>query len=508
MCKRGIGGLLLTTVWAAGSVAGVSGQVQLQQAQLQQAQLVDAARTGDASAIRALLKKRADVNGAQPDGTTALHWAAYREDIETARLLLQAGANVKAENRHGATPLSAAAINGNTDIIGLLLKAGADPNTKLPDGETALMTAARSGSAGAVKLLLEAGANVNAREPSRAQTALMWAAAEGHVEVLKLLLKYGADLYARSDAVYVPAEAQFRQNEEQHGGFTAALFAAREGQIGALQTLLAAGANVNDSLLVLKNKDAKPEPGLNVFLLAVENAHYQLAASLLDSGVDANMAPFGWTALHQLSWVRKADDAGHAAPPPEGSGNMTAFEFARKLVKQGANVNARATTKRSPAGGGSLNMLEATPFLMAARTKDAAYMRLLAELGADPLLPNADNTTPLMAAAGIGMNSLDDGETERQLLEAVSVAIELGNDVNAVDHNGETAMHGAAYKLVPALVKLLAEKGAKVEVWNKPNKKGASPLEIAMKTKSNKSASDSPRTVTAIQELLTKAGQD
>jgi ankyrin repeat protein len=111
-----------------------------------------------------------------------------------------------------------------------------------------------------------------------------------------------------------------------------------------------------------------------------------------------------------------------------------------------------------------------------------------------------------MAAAGIGMNSLDDGETERQLLEAVSLAIELGNDVNAVDNNGETAMHGAAYKLVPALVKLLAEKGANAGSWNTPNKKGATPLEIAMKTKSNRSASDSPRTVTAIRDLLTQAG--
>jgi ankyrin repeat protein len=185
---------------------------------------------------------------------------------------------------------------------------------------------------------------------------------------------------------------------------------------------------------------------------------------------------------------------------------MSSFDFARKLVKHGADINARATTRRSPAGGGILNMLQATPFLMAARTKDAAYMRLLAELGADPLLPNADNTTPLMAAAGIGMNSLDDGETERQLLDAVSTAIELGNDVNAVDSNGETAMHGAAYKLVPELVHFLAAKGARIEVWNQPNKKGTTPLEIAMKTKSNKSASDSPRTVAAIRELLDRAG--
>jgi uncharacterized protein len=467
--------------------------------------LVEAVRSGDGAAIRSLLNQRLDVNAAQLDGTTALHWAAYRDDAETARLLVRAGANVKAANRYGLTPLGAASTNGNPAIIELLVKAGANPNTVLPDGETVLMQAARSGNAGAVKLLLSSGADVNARESFRDQTALMWAAAEGHAEVLQVLLAHGANIHARSKIEFVPAEAQFRQNEEQHGGFTALLFAAREGRIDAVQTLLKAGANINDSLLVTRNREAKPDNGVNVFLLAVANAHYELAARLLEWGVDPNTAPLGWTALHQLSWVRKADDAGHTAPPPEGSGNMSSFEFARTLVKRGANVNARATVRRSPAAGG-LNMTQATPFMMAARTKDAAYMRLLAELGADPLLPNVDNTTPLMAAAGIGVNSLDDGETENQLLQAVETAIALGNDINAVDNNGETAMHGAAYKLVPALVQLLADKGARIEIWNRPNKKGETPLQIAMKTKSNKSALDSPRTVAAIREVLTKAG--
>ena len=150
-------------------------------------------------------------------------------------------------------------------------------------------------------------------------------------------------------------------------------------------------------------------------------------------------------------------------------------------------------------------MLETTPFLMAARTKDAAYMRLLAEFGADPLLPNADNTTPLMAAAGIGMNSLDDGETERQLLEAVGVAIELGNDVNAVDHNGETAMHGAAYKQLPSVVKYLGDHGARVDVWNRKNSSGWTPLRIAVGVHRGMNFRFHEPTAAALRDLMVAA---
>lgn len=466
--------------------------------------LVQAVRSGDKAAVRALLNQRIDVSAAELDGTTALHWAVYHDDFDSAQLLVRAGANVKAANRYGVSPLAPAAANGNPAMVGLLLKAGADANTRLPDGETVLMEASRAGSAATVKALLDAGADANAREPFRDQTALMWAAAEGHAEVIRALVERGADVHARSKVEYVPAEAQFRQNEEQHGAFTALLFAAREGRIAAVQALLKAGADVNDRLSTVRNKEAKPEPGVNVFLLAVANAHYELAAWLLDSGVAADTAPLGWTALHQLSWVRKTDDAGHSAPPPEGSGKLNSLEFARALVKHGADVNARATAKRAPGGGAGLNMVQATPFMMAARTKDSEYMRLLVSLGADPMLANADNTTPLMAAAGIGMNLVEDGETEGQMLQAVSTAIELGNDVNAVDNNGDTAMHGVAAKLFPAVVRLLGEKGARPEVWNQPNKKGSSPIDIASKAKPNRSPSDLPETVAAMRRLLGK----
>ena len=133
-------------------------------------------------------------------------------------------------------------------------------------------------------------------------------------------------------------------------------------------------------------------------------------------------------------------------------------------------------------------------------------MRALAALGADPLLPNADNTTPLIAAAGLGTRSPgEDTGTESEVLEAVQVALDLGNDINAVNKNGETAMHGAAYKNLPAVVELLAAKGARIEIWNQKNKFGWTPLRIAEGYRFG-NFKPSPDTEAAIREVMIAAG--
>jgi ankyrin repeat protein len=443
-----------------------------------QTALVDAVKAGDAARVRTLIAARVDVNAAQPDGTTPLHWAVERDRPDMVQMLIRSGANVKAINRYGATPLWLASVNGNAQTIAMLLEAGADAKSANADGETALMVAARTGKTDAVSLLLARGADPNVKEGWRGQTALMWAAAEGHAAAIDTLVAGGADLKARSNA-----------------GFTALLFAAREGRIAAVQTLLKAGADMNESLPVRRRGPQTvatqtagprtppqpappPETGLNAFLLAAANAHYELAALLLDRGADPNAAPQGYTALHQVSWVRKAGIAGSNNPAPEGSGSMDSLTFVRTLVAKGAQLNTRVT-KRPNMGVTTLNSIGATPFLLAARTADAPLMKLLAELGADPLLANEDGSTPLMVAAGLGTNAPgEDPGTEPEVLEAVKLALELGNDLNAVDKNGETAMHGAAYKHVPSVVRYLAEKGARMDVWNRPNSKGWTPLKI------------------------------
>lgn len=458
--------------------------------------LVDAIKNADAATVRRLLKERVDVNTPEVDGTTALHWAARVNDAATAELLIRAGANVRAANRYGVTPLSVACMNGNAAMIGLLLKAGADANTSLPGGETALMTAARTGSLEGVKLLLFHGADVNAKESGRGQTALMWAASEGHTQVVQALLERGADVNARSA-----------------GGFTPILFAVRDGRMGVTQALLAAGANINDSLpgagrqrYGAATPAAAPPNGLNAFLLATGNAHYELALMLVDAGADPNAAPQGWTVLHQITAVRKVGLYGSNDPAPEGSGKIDSLEFVRQLAARGANVNARAT-RRPNLGITQINAIGATPFLLAARTADAPLMRLLAELGADPLMPNADNTSPLLIAAGVGTSSPpEDPGTEAEVVEAIKVALELGNDVNAMDKNGETAMHGAAYKQMPAAIRLLTVRGAKIEIWNQKNKKGWTPLKITQGVHRGMNIQKSPATEAAVREAMIAAG--
>ena len=241
-------------------------------------------------------------------------------------------------------------------------------------------------------------------------------------------------------------------------------------------------------------------------MLAVANAHYELALTLVDGGADPNMAPQGWTALHQITGVRKVGLYGSNDPAPEGSGNVDSLEFVRQLVARGADVNAKAT-RRPPLGTTGLNTAGATPFLLAARTADAALMRELAKLGADPLIPNADNTTPLLVAAGVGTNSPpEDPGTEAEVVEAIKIALELGNDINAVDKNGESVMHGAAYKQVPAAVRLLAQRGAKVEIWNHKNRKGWTPLKITQGVHRGMNIQKSPATEAAVREVMIAAG--
>jgi ankyrin repeat protein len=420
--------------------------------------LVEAVKNSDKAAIQTLLPQYIDLGAAEPDGSTALLWAVRRDDLETANLLIRSGANVKAANRYGVTPLSLASVSGNAAMIESLLKAGADPNTALPGGETALMTAARTGKVDAVKVLVTHGADVKYAESRRGQTALMWAAAEGNTGVVEELVERGADLHARTK-----------------GGLTPLLFAVREGKIDTVRALLKAGADVNESW---KSGRGTGVSGISAMVLAVANAHYELAAVMLEAGADPNASAQGWTALHQITWVRKPGK-GDNDPAPEGSGNLSSLDLVRQLVAHGANVNARMT-KSGNVGRTAMNMIGATPFMMAARTADAPLMRLLAELGADPLLPNADNSTPILAAAGLGTYSPgEDPGTEAEVMDAVKVALEHGGDVNTVDNNGETVIHAAAYKDVPSVAQFLIDKGAKIDVWNQKNKTGWTPLRIA-----------------------------
>ncbi len=454
-------------------------------------QLIHAVKDNDLSKLRILLDSGENVNESEPDGSTILHWAVHNNYFDMAQLIINAGADVNTKNRYGVTALSLAVNNGSPEIVKSLLDAGAFPNTAMAQNETALMTAARVGVVETASLLIEAGANVNERESWRGQSALMWAAGEGNLAVLELLISSGADVYARSEK-----------------GFTPLLFAAREGESDVVISLLDNGANVNEALpageaVINENgMSAAAQTGMTPLLMAIGSGHFETAALLLDRGADPNAAPLGWAPIHQITWIRKAGQAGSNNPAPQGSGEMGSLEFTRKLVAAGAEIDA-LVTKRPPVGVSSLNMRGATAFLLAARTADSDLMRLLVELGADHQIPNDDNTTPLMVAAGLGTGAPgEDPGTEEEALEAVKYTLSLGGDINAVDEKGNTAMHGAAYKHLPSVVSYLYEQGAEISIWNQENEVGHTPLLIASGIHRGMNIVSSSITEEAIRKIL------
>jgi len=416
------------------------------------ATLVEAVKSGDAAAVKALLQAKADGNSAEADGTTALHWAARRGDLATVDLLLKAGAKASTANRYGVTPLYLASANGDAVTVARLLDAGADPNTSLPDGETVLMTAARTGNVVVIKALVARGANVRARERRKGQDALMWAAAENNAAAVTALIEAGADRDSRSNG----------------GAFTPFLFAVRGGHLDSSRALLDAGVDVNQPL----------SDGTSPLVLAVMNAHYELAGLLLERGANPNADAQGWSALHQIAWSRR-HNAGFNLPGPVQTGNLDSLELVRQLVKRGANVNARTTKEPRDGNRNMLNRLGSTAFLMAAKNDDVPMMRVLLEVGADPSLTTNRGTTALMVAAGVGIWAPGENPgTHEEALAAMKLALEVGGgDINDVDMDGETALHGAVYRGGNmAAIQFLIDKGAKLDVRNA---KGWIPLTVA-----------------------------
>jgi len=424
--------------------------------------LVEAARTGDHDALRALLQKKVDVNAAEGDGSTALHWASYRDDLESADLLLRAGAKVNASNDLGATPLWAASQNGSSAMVAKLLGAGANPNAALLAGETPVMVAARSGYANVVEMLLAKGGDPNARG-ARGQTALMWAVSQKHPEAVKVLLAHGANVEARSNAwnevMAVPPHGYLPYNRAiPHGGDTALMFAAREDDVESAKLLVAAGAQVN----------AADAWGVTATALAAHSGNDDVVAFLLSKGADPNLAAAGFTALHAA--IMRRDEAMVSA-----------------LLDHGANPNAplqtwTPTRRSSHDFNFAPELVGATPFWLAARFTEPEIMRLLLKHGADPLFVHRSDkvvdgrgsqmfphrneaTTALMAATGMGggVAWIQTAKSKREalMLEAVKIAAEAGIDVNTANTNGRTALDGARGLGYDSVVQFLTEKGAK-----------------------------------------------
>ena len=493
------------------------------------ASLAHAARTGDAATVEALLREGAGVDTPDPHGTTALHWATYRDDAEMATRLIAAGADVNRSNRYGATPLSLACVSGNPALIGPLLEVGAFPNLRAA-GEPPLLTCARSGQVEAVELLLAHGANPNITDGWKGQTAVMWAAEEDHAAVVETLVAHGADI----DTKATPGE-------------TALLYMAVQlGHEATVRSLLAAGADAT----------VTDPSGASLLHAAASADHHRLGLLLLDRGIDPNISnASGQTALHAVVEARRLKHQSRRTTPGPDS-----FAFMERLIAAGAEIDA--TMSGPPAqnaldqaddgssdgdeegdpeeeGGqetesldteravettevdapveqaehiegetedaGSLDdddegaderkaepdfgfaaidngvdLIDATPFLLAARAADLDAMRLLLDHGADPLATTKGGNTALLLAAGLvfaeGGFGQGDGPPKADVLEAVRLLLELGCDINAANASGQTALHGAVYREATETIRYLVAQGARTDA---EDASGRTPLQLA-----------------------------
>jgi uncharacterized protein len=425
-------------------------------------EIADAARRGDREAVRAALARKADVNAAQVDGTTALHWAAERDDVELAELLLTAGARVSARTREGVTPLQLAAINGSAGMLGRLIKSGADSDERLtPAGDTALMLAARTGKTDAVRLLVEARADVNAKENWGGTTALMWAVAEGHAEAARLLVAAGADVNARSHYVAaangrgfegrtpVASRTEEKVEEFASGWLTPLMFAARDGRVELARILVGAGADVN----------AMAGDGKTALALAIFNGSYGVASFLVDSKADVNKADA--QRFTPLFW---AVDRRNMETAPNFPWMVTTdpMPLIRQLLDAGANPNAIVNnTPRGRMREGSPRIVFATALMRAAFAADLELVELLLERGADPTIVSRDGETMVSAAAGLAfIHGYHRGKSPDERLQVVKLFVRLGNDVNQPDDYGITPLMAAANYGDVAIIRYLIDAGA------------------------------------------------
>lgn len=484
------------------------------------AALADVIEAGDRKAALEMIRSGTDVNAAQGDGTTPLHWAVYKVDEELARALLERGAKADVRNNFGATPLGEAVKIANLNLVKMLLKARADVEATNDDGQTALMLAARAGSVDIARLLVSHRANVNAQEKWRGQTALMWAAAENYPEMVEFLIARGAKVNVRAFAndwqnqITSEPRAQYRPT----GGLTPLIYAARSGCERCVKALLKAHADIN-----LPNPD-----GVTPLMTAIDNLQFDLARHLLEQG--ANPHTWDWwgrTPLYVAVDVRSVN-ARFGGPPPR-SDKTTSIDIMQLLLAAGVNPNPQLNMHRPGRGGNSGRFTDdlltagATPLLRAAVAYDNEAIRVLLDHGALVDLPNVMGVTPFMVAAGMGVSIRDQRgnytspDVQSKSIGTMEILLKAGADVNArvtdtsghtariarpstmTNRQGQTALYGAINWGWTKVVQYLLEHGARVDI---ADASGKTPLDAI---KGNAGGRDH-KNADEVAALIRKAG--
>src|ERR1700740_1105892 len=414
------------------------------------ASLAGLIQAGHRDAALKMIAAGADVNAVQGDGTTPLHWAAYKIDADLVRALLGRGAKPDVLNNYGSTPFAEAVKVANARLVGMLLDAGSNVEVPNQEGQTALMLAARAGSVDVAELLVRHGANVNARETWRGQTALMWAADARSAELTRFLIAHKADIDARALANDWPSQmtGEPRNQYRPTGGLTSLLYAARSGCTDCVKELLDAGADPN-----------KPNPdGVTPLIVAIDNFAFDTAKLLFERGASPHLWDWwGRTALYvAIDMNTYSQDAyEERTGPPIVTTKTTALELARLFLGAGVHPNPQLNMHRPGRGGNSGRFADeiistgATPMLRAAAGQDSAAVRLLLQYGGRIDVPNVMGVTPFMAAAGLGMElsprfNPSAVDAQDRSIATLEILLAAGADVNAriTDVKSKTARMG------------------------------------------------------------------
>jgi len=447
--------------------------------------------------VRALLAAGADANARGADGSTAMIYAAHFGDAASLQALLGAKGDPNLTNGYGVGPIHEAALRADAGLLRMLLDAGAEVDLALPQGETPLMLASRTSGVDAVRLLIERGAMVNVVEQWQGQTPLMYAAAHDRAEVASALIAAGADVNARTPLNTLPERKPAVRYfvEIPLAGLTPVMFAARHGAVSALRALIKGGADLN----------AKTPEGFSPVVIALDNLHFDAAKVLVEAGASAN----GGALFAVVEARNRVNYVGEYQVP---TGAESSLELLELMLSRGADLADRLPEPlldRDARFGAPPPKITDLALIRAARSSDVAAMRVLIEGGADPSLHDEKRggINPLVAVmTGPELPALIEADrrpTEGEAIAAIDFLLDHGVETSIANSLGATALHVAALRNYPGVIRHMAERGANLDV---ADREGFTPLDYALGHLPSRMRAKPPAEVTAAAAELRKLG--